>query len=141
MYAVISVGGKQYRVAEGQTLLVDRLRQEVGATFTPELLFVADNGDVELAPEGVTVTARVVDHVLGHKLRIGKYKPKSGYRRHAGHRSKLSRIEIQAIGRKKAARATRPKKEAEASAADAEGASVKTPPVKRKARATNKAES
>jgi hypothetical protein len=46
----------------------------------------------------VTVTARVVGHVLGEKIRIGKYRPKSGYRRHTGHRSRLSQIEIESIG-------------------------------------------
>ena len=101
-YAIISVGGKQYRVSEGQRLLVDRLSTEAGKTFHPEILMVGGDGEADLAPKGVTVTARVVDHVLGKKIRIGKYRPKSGYKRHAGHRSKLSRIEIEKIGRRAA---------------------------------------
>ncbi len=105
-YAIISVGGKQYRVSEGQRLLVDRLPTEPGKTFHPDILMVGGDGDADLAPKGVTVTARVVDHVLGEKVRIGKYRPKSGYKRHAGHRSKLSRIEIEKIGK----RASRAKK-------------------------------
>ena len=112
-YAVISLGGKQYRVAEGQKLLVDRLSHAEGKTFHPEIILVGGDGDPELAPKGVTVTAKLVGHVPGKKIRIGKYKPKSGYRRHTGHRSKLSQIEIQSIA-KKTARAAKPKEEAAA---------------------------
>ena len=57
-YAIISLGGKQYRVSEGQKLLVDRLALEDGASFTPSVLLVGGNGSTEIAPEGVTVTAR-----------------------------------------------------------------------------------
>jgi large subunit ribosomal protein L21 len=109
-YAIISVGGKQYRVSEGEKLLVDRLPNDAGKTFTPQTLLVGGDGDADLSPKGVTVTARVVEHVLGEKVRIGKYKPKSGYRRHAGYRSRLSRIEIESIG-KKSERATKAKAE------------------------------
>jgi large subunit ribosomal protein L21 len=97
-YAIISVGGKQYRVSEGQKLLVDRLREDEGATFSPRVLLTGGDGDTNLSPDGVTVTARVVQHVLGEKIRIGKYRPKNGYKKHTGFRSKLSQIEIEAIG-------------------------------------------
>ena len=110
-YAIISLGGKQYRVQEGQRLLVDRLGAEEGKTFHPEILLLGGNGSTDLAPKGVTVTARVVRHVRGKKIRIGKYRPKSGYRRHTGFRASLSQIEIEAIGAKKAARAAEPKAE------------------------------
>jgi large subunit ribosomal protein L21 len=109
-YAIISLGGKQYRVREGERLLVDRLPHDEGKTFHPALLLVGGNGDADLRPKGVTVTARVVRHVLGEKVRIGKYRPKTGYRRHTGFRSRLSQIEIEAIGTKKAA--AKPKTEA-----------------------------
>lgn len=99
-YAIISLGGKQYRVSEGERLLVDRLSTDEGKTFTPRVLFAGGDGDPRLAPDGLTVTARVVGHVLGEKIRIGKYKPKSGYRRHTGYRSRLSQIEIESIGGK-----------------------------------------
>jgi large subunit ribosomal protein L21 len=112
-YAIISVGGKQYRVSEGEKLLVDRLPQGAGKTFTPKTLLIGSGGDIDLSPKGATVTARVVEHVLGEKIRIGKYKPKTGYRRHAGYRSHLSRIEIESIG-KKTERAAKPKAEAAA---------------------------
>lgn len=112
-YAIISLGGKQYRVQEGQRLLVDRVKADAGKTFTPDILLLGGNGETQLAPKGVTVTARVVDHVLGEKIRIGKYRPKTGYRKHTGYRSKLSRIEIESIGGGKAAAAAKPKAEAE----------------------------
>jgi large subunit ribosomal protein L21 len=113
-YAIISVGGKQYRVSEGQKLLVDRVRGDEGSTFTPAILMLGGDGDPQLSPSGVTVTARVVRHVLGEKIRIGKYKPKSGYKRHTGYRSRLSQIEIESIGGKaqRSAPATGEKKEA-----------------------------
>jgi large subunit ribosomal protein L21 len=110
-YAIISLGGKQYRVREGERLLVDRLPTEAGKTFHPDILLLGGDGDTDLEAKGVTVTARVVDHVLGQKIRIGKYRPKSGYRRHTGHRSKLSRIEIERIGRTAASKAKAEKTE------------------------------
>jgi large subunit ribosomal protein L21 len=108
-YAIISLGGKQYRVQEGERLLVDRLATEEGKTFHPEVLLLGGDGKFELAPKGTPVTVKVVGSALGEKVRIGKYKPKTGYRRHTGFRAKLSQIEIQTIGAKRAAA---PKKEA-----------------------------
>jgi len=97
-YAIISVGGKQYRVREGERLLVDRLAHGEGKTFQPTVLLVGGNGETKLSPTDVTVTARVVANTLGEKIRIGKYKPKSGYRKHTGFRASLSQIEIESIG-------------------------------------------
>jgi large subunit ribosomal protein L21 len=102
-YAIISLGGKQYRVREGERLLVDRLATEEGKTFHPEVLLLGGDGKFELAPKGTPVTVKVVGSQLGEKIRIGKYKPKKGYRRKTGFRAKLSQIEIQTIGAKKAA--------------------------------------
>jgi large subunit ribosomal protein L21 len=96
-YAIITLGGKQYRVQEGQRLLVDRLKTEEGKTFHPEVLLLGGDGKFELAPKS-QVTARVVGSALGDKITIGKYKPKSGYRRKTGFRAKLSQIEIESIG-------------------------------------------
>ena len=101
-YAIITVGGKQYVVHEGENLLVDRVATEPGKTFTPDVLFVGGDGKAELKPSAV-VTVKVVDHVLGEKVRIGKYKKRTGYRRHTGFRARLSQIEIESIGAKKAA--------------------------------------
>ena len=100
-YAIITVGGKQYRVQEGERLLVDRLKEDEGKTFKPKVLLIGGNGETDLAPS-TTVTARVVSHELGEKIRIGKYKPKSGYKRHNGFRSSLTRIEVTGIGGKQA---------------------------------------
>jgi large subunit ribosomal protein L21 len=101
-YAIISLGGKQYRVREGEKLLVDRVKTDEGKTFHPTLLFVGGDGQADLKPKA-QVTAKVVGHVLGEKIRIGKYKAKKGYRRHTGYRSKLTQIEITSIGAKRAA--------------------------------------
>ncbi len=97
-YAIISLGGKQYRVREGERLVVDRVAADEGKTFSPRVLFSGGDGGGRVAPDDVTVTVRVVGHVLGEKIRIGKYKPKSGYRKHTGHRSRLTQIEVESIG-------------------------------------------
>ena len=103
MYAIISLQGKQYRVEEGQRLIVDRLDARLQTSRSiPPVLFVGGDGKAEFSPKGAQVTAKVVQDVLGDKIRIGKYKPKSGIRRHTGHRSKLTEIEITAIGLKAA---------------------------------------
>jgi large subunit ribosomal protein L21 len=96
-YAIISVGGKQYRVREGEKLLVDRLKTDEGKTFNPDVLFLGGDGDGTLSPR-TQVTAKVVGHVLGAKIRIGKRRAKTGYRKQTGFRAHLSQIEIQSIG-------------------------------------------
>ena len=112
-YAVISVGGKQFRVREGERLLVDRLPYDEGKTFHPDLLLLGGDGDAKLGEgelKGQQVTARVAAHVLGEKVIVGKHRRRTGYRRRKGHRSRLSQIEIQTIG-KKATRASTATKE------------------------------
>lgn len=96
-YAIITLGGKQYRVREGERLLVDKLATDEGATFNPRVLLVGGDGTTDLSPT-TTVTARVVGHQLGQKIRIGKYKKRTGYRKHNGYRSRLTQIEIESIG-------------------------------------------
>ena len=96
-YAVIALGGKQYRVTEGQTLLVDRLKVEEGESFSPEALMVGDSDSASIS-DGGTVKAEVVEHLRGKKIRVFNYKPKSQIRRTKGHRSELSRIRIASIG-------------------------------------------
>ena len=99
-YAIISVGGKQYRVREGEKLLVDRLKTDEGKTFHPDILFAGGDGKADFKPK-IQVTAKVLGHVKGEKIRIGKYRRRTGYRRHTGYRSSLSQIEITAIGAKR----------------------------------------
>jgi large subunit ribosomal protein L21 len=99
MYAIIRSGGKQYRVEPGQRLLVERLDAEVGAQVAMEpLLYRGEEPlfDAE-ALERVRVSARVLAHERGEKLRVFKFKPKRGYRRRTGHRQELTRIEIAEI--------------------------------------------
>ena len=101
MYAIVKTGGKQYRVQEGESLLVERLPADEGATVTLQPLLIVDGADV-VDGEGlanVTVEARVLAHERGPKLRVVKFKPKRGYRRHAGHRQELTRIQIASLGR------------------------------------------
>ena len=73
-YAIISIGGKQYRVHEGERLLVDRIDAEDGKTFAATVLLVGGDGEPQLAPSDVTVTARVLGQRRGPKIRIGKYR-------------------------------------------------------------------
>src|ERR687897_2964463 len=104
-YAIIKVAGKQYRVREGERLLVDRLREDEGATFAPTVLLVGGNGGAQLDPGAGLVTAKVLGDAKGPKIRIGKYKKRTGYRRHTGFRASLTQIEIESIGGGKPSRA------------------------------------
>ncbi len=134
MYAIISLGGKQYRVEQGQRLLVDRLPYDESATFHPRVLFLGGDGKAELAPKGGDVTARVVGNVLGDKVRIGKYRKRTGYRRHTGHRARLSQIEITAVGAKSPPR-SRAAKAAETTEPAAKPATTRRRAAKPKAEA------
>ena len=101
-YAIIKVAGKQYRVREGERLLVDRLAQGEGSTFSPTVLLVGGEGSGTPALDpSVKVTAKVLGAVKGPKIRIGKYRKRTGYRRHTGFRASLTRIEIEQIGERK----------------------------------------
>jgi ribosomal protein L21 len=102
------------------------LKTDEGKTFNPRVLLVGGNGKTELSPT-TTVTARVVGHVLGDKMRIGKYRRRTGYRKHNGYRSRLTQIEIEAIGAKKAAPAKKaePPKAAEPKASEPKAAEPK----------------
>jgi large subunit ribosomal protein L21 len=141
-YAIISLGGKQYRVREGDRLLVNRLPTDEGKTFHPDVLFTGGNGKPNLSPR-IQVTAKVVGSPLGPKIRIGKYKAKKGYRRHTGFRAKLSEIEIQSIGatRSSAAKKEEPKAEAKPKPKPAarQGAAAKPRAAAAKKPATRKA--
>jgi large subunit ribosomal protein L21 len=122
MYAIVKTGGKQYRVEEGQSLLVERLPASDGDTVALQPLLLVDGTDVvdgdDLA--SVTVEARVVAHERGPKLRVVKFKPKRGYKRRTGHRQELTRLEVTSLGRK-AARSRSAKAPAEvADSGDAE---------------------
>ena len=99
MYAIVKVGGKQYRVEEGDSLLVDRLREDEGATVSLEPLLLSGD-DPAFKQEDlrkVKVEAVVRGHERGKKIRVFKFKPKRGYKKTMGHRSELTRLEISSI--------------------------------------------
>src|SRR3954452_9564758 len=93
-YAIVKTGGKQYRVEEGQTLLVERLRADAGASV--DLGTLATVGDS--LTDGGAVQAEVVGHERGLKLRVVKFKPKRGYKRRDGDRQEPTRIKITKVG-------------------------------------------
>ena len=93
-YAVIALGGKQYRVREGERILVDRLTEDEGASFEPRVLAT---GDADGIADGGTVKATVEEHLLGKKILVFTYKPKRNERKRRGHRSRLSRVKIESI--------------------------------------------
>ena len=103
MYAIVKTGGKQYRVQQGQYLLVERLPEDDGATVDLQPLLFVDGSTVVDSGEDlsrVTVSARVVARQRGPKLRVVKFKPKRGYKRRTGHRQELTRIRITSLGGK-----------------------------------------
>ena len=102
MYAVVKTGGKQYTVKEGETLKVEKLAAEAGASIDLEVLLVADEkgenvkvGTPKVA--GAAVTAKVLEHGRHDKVRIVKYKPKSRYKRVSGHRQPYTKLSIEKI--------------------------------------------
>jgi large subunit ribosomal protein L21 len=99
MYAIVKTGGKQYRVEEGQSLLVERLPVDDGAKAQLQPLLYVDGSNVVDGEDlsKVTIEARVLGHERGPKLRIVKFKPKRGYKRRTGHRQELTRIEVTQI--------------------------------------------
>jgi large subunit ribosomal protein L21 len=121
-YAVIESGGKQYKVEKGSSLLVDRLSAEEGDKVSLRAVLFRDK-EVVAEPkelEKVKVEAKVAEHLRGPKIKVFKYKPKKGYRRRAGHRSELTRLEVTELkmgARKAAAKAETKDKPAEKKAA------------------------
>jgi large subunit ribosomal protein L21 len=127
-YAIIKLGGKQYRVREGEYIVVDRVKFDEGVTFKPDVL---------LGDAGVTVTAKVLEHGRGPKIRIGKYKKRTGYRKHTGFRSSLTQIEIESIGAGARKAATKPKAEAPAAPPKPNAEAVPAAPAEPKAEAAH----
>ena len=92
MFAVVKSGGKQYRVREGQELVVDRLEGEVGDSLELPVGLVADEGGLDLGERKAKV--EILEHLRGQKIHVYKYKPKKGYRKKTGHRQELTRIRV-----------------------------------------------
>ncbi len=99
MFAIVEVGGKQYRVEEGREVVVDRLDAAEGATVELRPLLISDGTDLRLLGEGkkIKVTAKVVEHFRGPKIIISRFKPKRGWRKKTGFRSALTRLEVKKI--------------------------------------------
>ena len=120
--AVVVSGGKQYRVAPGDRLLVDRIAAEPGSELTLDrVLLVSDGDDVKVTAEalqGMQVGARVVAHPRGKKIQVLRYKPKKRVRVHRGARADLTELEILSVGAAGKA-AARPSSESGAAGADA----------------------
>lgn len=95
-YAIVKTGGKQYRVEEGQKLLVERLAADEGATVDLEPILFRSSDTVfdAKALKKVKVQAKVIGHERGPKIRVFKFKPKRGYKRTTGHRQELTRLEV-----------------------------------------------
>ena len=116
-YAVIESGGKQYKVEKGTSLLVDRLSAAQGEKVALRAVMFRDK-EVVAEPkelEKVKVEATVAEHLRGPKIKVFKYKPKKGYRRRAGHRSELTRLEVTSL---KGAKGASSKKEADKAPAE-----------------------
>jgi large subunit ribosomal protein L21 len=119
MYAVVESGGKQYKVEEGTSLFVDRLDVKDGDKVSLRPVLFRDGDVITAAKElaKVKVEAKVVGNVRGKKIKVFKYKAKKGYRKRAGHRSELTRLEVTSL---KGAKGGSKKADAEKAPAKAE---------------------
>ncbi|MBQ2275755.1 MAG: 50S ribosomal protein L21 [Lachnospiraceae bacterium] len=99
MYAIIATGGKQYKVAEGDVINVEKLNQEAGSTVTFDEVVVVNNGDLLVgdAVKNASVQATVVAEGKAKKVIVYKYKRKSGYHKKQGHRQPFTKVKIEKI--------------------------------------------
>lgn len=101
MYAIIATGGKQYKVAEGDVIRVEKLGAEAGEKVTfDKVLMVSTDGDIKVGDpylKGATVSAEVAKEGRGKKVVIFKYKPKKGYSKKQGHRQSYTEVKIEKI--------------------------------------------
>ncbi len=101
MYAIIRTGGKQYKVAVGDEVLIEKLDAEVGAEVAFEVLMISGDEGVQVGKpvvEGVSAKGEVLEHGKGNKVVVFKYKPKKNYRKKQGHRQPYTKVRISAIG-------------------------------------------
>ena len=100
MYAIVKAGGRQEKVAVGDTVFVDRIDAAAGSTVSFPALLVVDGAAVTSDPKvlsGIKVTGEIVEEVKGPKIHILRYKSKTGYRRREGFRAQLTKVKITAI--------------------------------------------
>ena len=97
MYAIVRSGGRQHKVAVGDVLEIDRTSDEVGSSVSLQPLLLVDGETVSTDVTGASVTAEVLGETKGPKIRIIKFKNKTGYRKRQGHRQKLTRVKVTGI--------------------------------------------
>ena len=97
MYAIVRSGGRQHKVAVGDVLEIDRTSDEVGSSVSLQPLLLVDGETVSTDVTGASVTAEVLGDTKGPKIRIIKFKNKTGYRKRQGHRQKLTRVKVTGI--------------------------------------------
>ena len=123
MYAIVKTGGKQYKVAVGDKLNIEKLDAEVGATVELPVICFVDGATVEADPAKAAakkVTAEVVEQFKGPKQLVFKFKKRKNYKRLRGHRQQLTRIQIDSIGKKASKKKAEKPAVEEAPASDAE---------------------
>lgn len=101
MYAIIQTGGKQYKVAAGDEILIEKLEAAVDAEVEFDVLLVSDESGVKVGKpvvDGVKVRGKVLEHGKGKKVVVFKYKPKKNIRTKRGHRQPYTKVEILSIG-------------------------------------------
>ena len=102
MYAIVKTGGKQYKVAVDQVITVEKIIGEPGAEITLPALLLVDGDDIvtdAAALAGASITATVVEHTKGPKIRIHKFKNKTGYHKRQGHRQPLTKLRLTGISK------------------------------------------
>lgn len=99
MYAIIATGGKQYKVAEGDVIRVEKLGAEAGETVTFDQVLAVNNDGLKIGEDvaSATVTASVVENGKAKKVIVYKYKPKTGYHKKNGHRQQYTKVKIEKI--------------------------------------------
>lgn len=110
-YAVVTAGGRQFRVSEGDVVTLDRLSVKPDDSYTfAQVLLVVDGDTRHVGSpivDGIQVSAKVLEHTKGEKIRVGKFKAKAKYRRVTGFRASLTKVQIESIGQSKSEKATK----------------------------------
>ena len=104
MYAIVKTGGKQYKVAAGDVISIEKLNAEVGEEVELPVIFVADGDAIEIDPEKAAATkvvAKILDQYKGKKQLVFKFKKRKGYKKLRGHRQQLTKVRITAVGSEK----------------------------------------
>lgn len=125
MYAIVKTGGKQYKVAPGDKICIEKMDAEPGATVELPAICVVDGDKVEADPAKAAATkvvATVLEHYKGKKQLVFKFKKRKNYKRTQGHRQDLTRVQIMAVGSEKY---TEPKKAAKKDAGEKKAATKK----------------